>query len=117
MEPKFFTLKEVMLNNHCPECYSNTGLRLTFRQRFSENLFYKSITDDLKKDIYCTDCNTPIYSGRWTKDIEQVVAYQQRATKLKPKSMKIKPLAWGFIAFDVLLIALVILFVMDVIKF
>ena len=44
MENKFFTLKEVELNNNCPECYSREGLQLTFKQRFVENFFYKAIT-------------------------------------------------------------------------
>jgi len=117
MEPKYFTLREIMLNNHCPECYSNEGLRLTFKQRFSENLFYKSIAEELKNEMHCLTCDNPIYSGRWTKDIEQIIAYQQRATAPKPRSIKLKPLAWVFIAFDVLLIMFIILYMMNVINF
>ena len=40
MEGSYFTVKEVDLNNHCPECYSNEGLQLTFKQKFVENAFY-----------------------------------------------------------------------------
>jgi len=99
-----------MLSNHCPECYSNEGLRLTFKQRFVENPFYKSIAEDLKNEIYCLSCHNTIYSGRWEKDIEQVVAYHERANSPKPKSMKMKTTAWLGIGVLIAVIVLVILF-------
>ena len=48
-----FTLKEVLLKNNCPECYSNDGLTLTFKQRFTENLFYKAITEETALEMHC----------------------------------------------------------------
>lgn len=116
MEPKYFTLKEVMLNNHCPECYSNEGLRLTFKQRFVENAFYKSIVEDLKNEIYCLSCHNTIYSGRWEKDIEQVIAYHERANSPKPKSMKLKTSAWALILVVITASILAVLFFLNIIK-
>ena len=72
MAKKFFTLKEVKLNNNCPECYSNNGLQLTFKQQFVENAFYKAITefavDNLKeKGLLFFEINQ--YLGQETKQL------------------------------------------------
>lgn len=114
---KFFTLKEARLNNNCPECYSNDGLQLTFKQKFTENAFYKAITKETSHEMHCTTCNTEIFPVRWTDDIERVVAYQQRAVQPKSKSIKLKPLAWVIIFLDLLILAGIILLVTGVISF
>lgn len=113
----YFTLKEVQLNNNCPECYSSDGLKLTFKQKFVENLFYKAITKNTKYEIYCKTCTTDIFPIRWTDDIEQVVAYQKRAVTPKPKSLKLKKAGWFFIIVDLLLFIIIALFVTGVLSF
>ena len=114
---QYFTLKEVPLNNNCPECYSNDGLELTFKQKLVENMFYKAITEDTKYDMHCNTCQTDIFPIRWTDDIEQVVNYQKRAIKPKSKSFKLKQAGWTFIIIDILLLIIVLLFVTGVISF
>lgn len=114
---QFFTLKEVQLNNNCPECYSNDGLQLTFKQRFIENAFYKSITQETTHEMHCKTCSTNIFPVRWTNDIEQVVAYQERAVVPKPKSLKLKQLAWVIIIADGILLIIVLLFLTRVLTF
>src|SRR5690606_25110379 len=94
MEPKYFTLKEVELNNNCPECYSREGLQLTFKQRFVENFFYKAITPETAHSLFCKVCETMIFPARWTDDIDRVFEYQQRATPPKPSSFKLKTSSW-----------------------
>jgi hypothetical protein len=116
-QPKYFTLKEVQLNNNCPECYSNEGLELTFRQQFVENSFYKAITQNTLHDMRCNTCDTDIFPVRWTQDIERVVAYQKRAVVPKSKSLKLKPLAWIVIIADVILFIVVILFITGILSF
>ena len=98
MNDSFFTLKEFRMNNHCPECYSNEGLVLTFKQRFVENAMYKAITSEMIHSLSCDNCNTEIFPVRWTDDIEQVVEYHIRATTPKSKSIKLKKTAWILIA-------------------
>lgn len=110
MAEKFFTLKEVKLNNHCPECYSKEGLVLTFKQKFVENLLYKAISTEITHTLHCNTCNTDIYPIRWTDDIERVFEYQKKAAVLKPKSIKLKPLAWFIIVMDILIVATIIYF-------
>ncbi len=114
---QYFTLKEVRLNNNCPECYSNDGLVLTFKQRFVENSFYKAISTDRVEEMHCHTCHTDIFPIRWTDGIDQVVAYQRRAVQSKPKSLKLKKLAWVFIIVDLLIIVLIVLFSMGILTF
>lgn len=113
----YFTLKEVKLNNNCPECYNNEGLKLTFKQRISETIFLKAITSDTKHEMRCENCNTAIYPVRWDDDIERVVAYHERAVVPKKKSWKLKPLAYVFIAVDILIVVGIVLFVTGILKF
>jgi hypothetical protein len=47
MAEKLIDAKEVALKNNCPECYDNSGLRLTFRQKIKDTKFYKSITSEI----------------------------------------------------------------------
>ncbi len=91
---QFYTIKEAKLNNNCPECYNNTGLVLTFKQKFKETSFYKSITNDTAHELNCTVCNTTIYPARWTEDLERVFDYQQRAFAPRKASTKLKKTAW-----------------------
>lgn len=114
---QYFTLKDVQLNNNCPECYSNDGLVLTFKQKFVENLFYKAITEDTIHEMHCKTCSTTIFPIRWTNAIEQVVDYQKRAVAPKSKSLRLKKAGWIFIIVDVLLVVGIMLFVTGVISF
>lgn len=97
MEDKFFTLREVELNNNCPECYSREGLQLTFKQRFIENPFYKAISKETTHSLFCQKCQTMIFPARWDDDIDRVFEYQQRASPPKPTSFKLKTLSWVLI--------------------
>jgi len=114
---QFFTLKEVKLNNNCPECFSNDGLQLTYKQKFIETVFHKAITNETTTQMQCSKCNTQIFPVRWTEDIESVIAYQTRALEPKPKSVKLKSLAWFLIGFAMILIIGIILFATELISF
>lgn len=94
MKDQFFTLKTVELNNNCPECYSQEGLLLTFKQGFVENRFYRAISKDLKTSMCCNTCNSEIFPVQWTDDIERVYDYQTRATSPKPSGIKLKTITW-----------------------
>ncbi|TDU43163.1 hypothetical protein BXY82_0570 [Gelidibacter sediminis] len=114
MEDQFFTLREVELNNNCPECYSREGLQLTFKQRFIENSLYKAITKETAHSLFCKVCETPIFPVRWTDDIDSVFEYQQRASAPKPTSLKLKPLAWVLLIILVMLLLLGLLFFLGI---
>jgi hypothetical protein len=94
MEEKFFTVKEIILNNRCPECYSNEGLKLTFKQKFVENSFYRAISNDIKHTLFCHTCNTEIFPVSWTNEIERIYEYQYRALIPKSATIKLKKITW-----------------------
>ncbi|TYA52990.1 hypothetical protein [Formosa maritima] len=104
MKEKFITIKEVSLNNNCPECYNNSGLQLTFKQKFVESRFYKSITKETSHQLECSNCNTSIYPVRWTEDIERVFNYQQKAFTPKTPSTKLKKAAWLLIIISLIVL-------------
>ena len=104
MAEKFITIKEVALKNNCPECYSNDGLHLTFKQKFIESNFYKSITQETKHILNCKTCKTTIYPISWTEDIERVVNYHQRGFVPKKNTFKLKKKVWILIGIAVALI-------------
>ncbi|REG89667.1 hypothetical protein [Winogradskyella sediminis] len=111
---KLFTLKEARLGNNCPECYSNDSLELTFKQKLIETKLYKAITGETTCQLLCLNCEVQIFPIRWTDDIERVVDYHKRGLKIKPKSTKLKPIAWGFIAFAIIILIAVVLFVLGI---
>lgn len=109
MAEKLITIKEVPLKNNCPECYSTEGLVLTFKQKFKENAFYKSISNETVEELSCTKCNTRIYPVSWTDDIERVFEYQKKAFIPKPSSVKLKKTAWIiFIVTDLVIIGIIV---------
>jgi len=109
MSEKLITIKEVSLKNNCPECYSTDGLVLTFKQKFKETSFYKSITNDVTEELACSKCDTTIYPVSWTDDIERVYDYQKKAFTPKKASLKLKRLAWIiFIIIDLVVIGIIL---------
>ena len=108
MAERLITINTVNLNNNCPECFSTKGLQLTFKQRFIETSFYKSITREVSTEMNCTVCNTPIYPARWTDDIERVFEYQMKAFQPKKASKKYKSLFWILIIAGIAVITAVI---------
>ena len=109
MSKKLITIKEVALKNNCPECYSNVGLVLTFKQKLKETQLYKSVTNEVIEELTCTKCDTTIYPVSWTDDIERVYEYQKKAFTPKKTSLKLKRLAWIlFIVIDLITIGIIL---------
>jgi hypothetical protein len=108
MHENLITVKEVSLNNNCPECYSKEGLILIFKQKVKETSFYKAITSEIKNDIQCKKCNSNIYPERWTEDIERIVAYHKKAFTPMATSTYLKKMSW-IIGVSFLIIALIII--------
>jgi len=111
MNEKLINIKEVRLNNNCPECYSNEGLTLVFKQKFKETKFYRSITDEIVDELTCQKCNSIIYPVSWTDDIERVHQYHKKAFTPKKPSIKFKRITWIiFIALDVIALIVILIF-------
>lgn len=108
MNDHYTHLKEVTLKNNCPECYSKDGLHINFQQKIIETKFYKSITPEVKHEIFCKTCNSTIYPVSWTNDIEQVFNYHQKALEPMNPSTYIKKASWVAIIGALLVVALAI---------
>lgn len=111
MSEKLITVKEVSLNNNCPECFSKEGLQLTFKQKFIETSFSKSITQDITTEMHCNVCDTAIYPQRWTEDIERIYDYQLKAFSPKKASRKFKRLFWILVVLGMLSIVATVVFI------
>ncbi|MDO5978477.1 hypothetical protein [Flavivirga spongiicola] len=110
MSEKLVTIKEVILKNNCPECYSNEGLRLTFKQKVIDTKFYRSMTSQISHEIACKICNTIIYPVKWTDDIERVFEYQKKAFVPKRASTYLKKTSWiAIILIIIIAIAIILL--------
>ncbi|EGV42158.1 hypothetical protein BZARG_525 [Bizionia argentinensis JUB59] len=94
MDDQFITIKEVAINNNCPECYNTNGLQLTFKQKFKDTRFYKTLTSETAHQLFCKTCETAIYPINWTDDIDRVFDYHQRAFEPKKASLKLKRSAY-----------------------
>lgn len=114
MEEKLVVIKTVSINNNCPECYNKEGLELTFKQKYKETLFIKSMTKEVVKELNCKNCNTTIYPSRWDNDIDRVVDYHKKALKPKPKTYKLKSLSWIILIILDFIILIIILYSLGV---
>ena len=117
MKEKLFTLKTVSLHNNCPECYGNNSLELTFKQKLKENALYKSITQEISEELNCSKCESFISPSLWTDDIERVIDYHKKLLDPKPKSLKLKKIAWILLVCIDLTILVVILYSLDIFTF
>ncbi len=110
-------LKEIALQNNCPECYSQEGLRLRFYQRFANSALVKRLTNEVSNTIVCEKCNTTIYPVQWTEDIERVHAYYTKLVKGRKASFKLTKLAYMLILLLVLALVAGVLYFTDQLPF
>ena len=89
MKKEFIILKETKLTNNCPECYSTDGMVLTFKQEKLFSRFLVRTKSNVIDSIQCQKCESAIFPGIWTDDIERVYSYHKKT--ITPKSASIKP--------------------------
>ncbi|NND62825.1 MAG: hypothetical protein HKN48_06480 [Flavobacteriaceae bacterium] len=105
-----YVLHSARINNNCPECYSTEGLEFTFEQENFENRFYSKAKKEVIETLYCHNCKQQVFPVSWTEDIERVHQYHSKLAKPKSSMIKLKPLAYILILFDVITIAVIIYF-------
>ena len=118
-QDKLITMKTVVIKNNCPECYSNAGMQLTFKQRFIETTFYKRITNEIEHVITCNTCHSIIYPIAWDEHIERVFEYQKKAFDPKKTSRQLKKPAYivfGIVSFVIIGIIIGILIYNEIIN-
>jgi len=107
MSDTLINIKDVALKNNCPECFSKDGLRLTFKQKIKDTKFYRSITSEIIHELTCSRCDSIIYPGQWTHDIDLVFKYHEKSFTPKRASTYLKKTSWIVIVSLFLLITLV----------
>ncbi len=104
MKSEYIIIKETKLTNNCPECYSNDGMVLSFKQEKQKSKFLVRTKKNVIENIECAKCENTIYPGQWTDDIERVYDYHKKTISSKPASLKFTSLFY-FLLFVILIIA------------
>ncbi|MGS2762392.1 hypothetical protein [Sinomicrobium sp. M5D2P9] len=91
---KLIAIKEASLSNNCPECYTDTGLTLTFYQKHIENRWFKKVTGEVSNTLCCNKCNSVIYPVKWTDDIERVMEYYTKTVIPNRTSFRLSRLSF-----------------------
>ncbi|WP_372757598.1 hypothetical protein [Mariniflexile sp.] len=108
MIEKFIFIKKVDLNNNCPNCYCNDGLKLTCNQKIKETIFYKAVTAEMNFELACNNCKSNIYPVDWSDEIERVFEYHNKSCKPLKPSTQLKQASWlAIIAISILAISIV----------
>ncbi len=88
MKTEYITLKETILNNNCPECYATESLLLSFKQEKIFSKFMVKTKAAIIEKMNCKKCESEIFPGRWTDDIERVYNYHKKT--IHPESSTIR---------------------------
>ncbi|MFD0861030.1 hypothetical protein ACFQ1M_02320 [Sungkyunkwania multivorans] len=102
MESKYVTVKEAKLSNHCPECYTNEGLLLQFKQQHISSRLFNRVTKKLEEVLECQKCETRIYPVRWDDDIERVYDFHKKM--FKPKKARLRFTALFYLLFFLIVV-------------
>lgn len=104
MTKEYIILKETKLTNNCPECYSKDGMVLTFKQEKQQSKLFIKTKSTVIDHIQCQKCETTIFPGIWTEDIERVYSYHKKTISPQSSSIKFKGLFYGLLIVVLLLI-------------
>ncbi|UGU14278.1 hypothetical protein LS482_11195 [Sinomicrobium kalidii] len=105
LNAKLVTIKETSLANNCPECYTDTGLVLTYYQKHIESRWYKKVTGEVSHVLHCKKCDTTIYPVKWTDDIERVLEYYSKAVTPGKRSFRLTRLSYILILLLIVILA------------
>ncbi|TVZ52817.1 hypothetical protein [Dokdonia sp. Hel_I_53] len=112
MPTSLITFYTAPLQCNCPQCFSTSGLELSFKQEWKDTLWRKQATPVVREELYCKLCTDTIYPVKWTDDIERVYEYHlKRAEKVVYN--KWKPLAFILILFGIAILSILIYLVVN----
>lgn len=109
MKTEQIILKEAILNNNCPECYAKGSITLAFRQKRLRSRLLTIVKPAIEESMHCSKCESSIFPGQWTKDIELVYKYHKKTIRPKPASMHFSGLSY-FIFFLLTAITVIIMY-------
>ena len=104
VKTEYIVLKEAVLTNNCPECYSTEGMILSFKQQRVTTKLLTKTKANVIESINCSKCESQIFPGQWTADIERVYNYHKKTITRISSSINFSPLFYGILFFSVLLV-------------
>ena len=104
MKIAYIFLKEAGLRTNCPECYAKDGLLLSFHQKKMASKFYNRITDKIEERLECQLCESRVYPGRWTDDIDRMYEYHLKTITPQKTTFNLTSLSIGLLLGVVLLV-------------
>jgi len=107
---EYILLKEAILNNNCPECYAKESLLLSFKQKKLLSKFYVKTKGEVIEHMECKKCETTIFPGRWTDDIERVYNYHKKTIDIQPTRIRFKGIFYLITVLVVIAIIVLYLF-------
>ena len=105
MKSEYLLLKKTEINSNCPECYATDGLSLSFKQEKISSRFVSNYKNQIIERMYCTKCETDIFPGRYTDDIQRVYDYHKKTITPQPSNIRLSTISYCMIGIGVLIIA------------
>jgi hypothetical protein len=112
VKTEYITLKETTLTNNCPECYSTDGMILSFKQQKLKSKLLVKTKSNIIESINCNKCETQIYPGQWTLDIERVYNYHKKTIDHKSGSLHFTRLFYTLMLLITVIIVISYLFLL-----
>ncbi|MGY3792145.1 hypothetical protein [uncultured Aquimarina sp.] len=105
MKTEYIILKNAILNNNCPECYATKSLQLSFKQKKVLSKLYIKTEKDVIESMDCQKCDTTIYPGRWTDDIERVYEYHKKTISVASSGIRFTKLFYTILFLLILIVS------------
>jgi len=110
VKTEYIVLKETTLTNNCPECYSKDSLQLSFKQQKQFSKLFITTKKDIIECLDCKKCETTIYPGRWTDDIERVYNYHKKTIQKTPSGTRFTVLFYLLVFFVVIVLGMLYIY-------
>ncbi len=110
MKTEYIILKEAPLTNNCPECYTTDGLNLSFKQQKIYTKLLIKTKGQILEQMYCKKCETDIFPGRYTDDIERVYNYHKKTITPHPASVQFRGIFYVLVGVLFLIAGIVIVY-------
>ncbi len=81
------------LRNNCPKCFAQNGLEFSFYQKVEDTQLYTRATKKVTGELHCSHCESRIYPGLWTDEIDRVYLYNLKRVGNPATYQRFKPLA------------------------
>ena len=75
MAENYVKFGESKLRNNCPNCSAQDGLKFTVSNKVEDSKLRTRATKEVKGELTCSHCDSVIYPGLWTNEIDRIYLY------------------------------------------